>query len=88
MAGPHIALTGMPWSVRGKSRKPGDIAVEVSDLLTKAGFRLAKGQGRGVFVPKTDFREYATAMVTFEPGEIVAQALLLLVSPRTRPLMQ
>eukprot|EP00976_Prorocentrum_cordatum_P058257 1172312-Prorocentrum_minimum.AAC.1 len=63
MAGPHIALTGMPWSVRGKSRKPGDIAVEVSDLLlTKAGFRLAKGQGRGVFVPKTDFREYATAM--------------------------
>eukprot|EP00959_Pyramimonas_sp_CCMP1952_P278035 5812056-Pyramimonas_sp.AAC.1 len=64
MAGPHVAIAGIPWSTRGKSRRSEDIASEVSDLLTRAGYRLAKGQGQGVFVPKTDFRDYATAMIS------------------------
>eukprot|EP00959_Pyramimonas_sp_CCMP1952_P344835 7221960-Pyramimonas_sp.AAC.1 len=88
LAGPHVAIAGMPWVTREGSRGPEKIAAEVSDLLTRAGFRLAKGRGQGVFVPKTDFRDYATAFVTFAPGEAVAQSLLLLISPTTRPLMQ
>ena len=88
LAGPHVAITGMPWVTREGSRGPEKIAAEMFDLLTQAGFRLAKGRGQGVFVPKTDFRDYATAFVTFAPGEAVAQSLLLLISPTTRPLVQ
>ena len=73
LAGPHVAITGMPWVTREGSRGPERIAAEMFDLLTQAGFRLAKGRGQGVFVPKTDFRDYATAFVTFAPheGEVV-----------------
>eukprot|EP00959_Pyramimonas_sp_CCMP1952_P322853 6755668-Pyramimonas_sp.AAC.1 len=69
LAGPHVALAGIPWATREGNCKPESIATEVSDLLTRAGYRLAKGRGQGVFVPKTDFRDYATAFITFAPGE-------------------
>eukprot|EP00976_Prorocentrum_cordatum_P053054 1070360-Prorocentrum_minimum.AAC.1 len=51
------------------------MGTEVTNLLTQAGYQLAQGR-EGVFVPKTTFREYATAMITFAPGEAVAIASL------------
>jgi len=76
----QVTLSGIAW---GRRESP-EIAKQVKDLLTNSGFDVGY-----VLCPNTKkFRSSASCLVRFEGNCKVAQALLLLQSPETRPILE